>query len=109
MTDVRNDNSCPGEYIRGIVRDSQGNPLPNVRLWLRDQWGNEQRAISKSGATDLGQYDFPIASLTNIYFLNVLDAGSSRPISPRITVSHHDPNSPYSKANCHWVDWRKAH
>lgn len=93
---------CPGPSIRGTVRDAAGNPLAGVRLWRYDQWGNDQTVESKSGAGDLGQYDFPLGDTPNVHYVQVVDAAGSA-ISPVVEVQHRQGSAP--DATCHWIDW----
>lgn len=93
---------CPGPSIRGAVRDAAGNPLPGVRLWRYDQWGNQQTVETKSAQVDLGQYDFPLGDTPNVHYVQVVDAGGS-PISPTLEVQHRQGDA--SDAACHWIDW----
>lgn len=93
---------CAGPSIRGTVRDAAGNPLPDVPLWRYDQWGNQQTVASKSGAADLGQYDFPLGDIANVHYVQVVDAGGS-PISPAVEIQHRQGDA--ADAACHWLDW----
>lgn len=103
LGDLRHGNDgCPGPSIRGAVRDAGGNPLPGVRIWRYDQWGNEQTVESKSAEADLGQYDFPLGDSANIHYVQIVDA-SGAPISPRVEVPHRQ--GPAADAACHWIDW----
>jgi hypothetical protein len=92
---------CPGTYILGQVTDRAGDPLPGVRLWLVDEYNNQETAVTKSGG-DAGRYDFPIFGPPRKFYLTVVD-GSGQPISPRIEISH--ASGAQSGATCHWVDW----
>jgi len=97
---------CAGQAIRGTVYDQAGNPLPGIRLWMYDQWANEAFAESKSGAIDLGQYDFPIFHNSPVtFYVTVLGPDGSR-ISPTVEVPHRQ--GPYQAANCHWLDWKRT-
>ena len=58
---VIDDASCAGNYILGQVQNPDGSPAAGVRLAFVDQWGNRGAAVSKNGAGDLGNYDFPIS------------------------------------------------
>lgn len=93
---------CPGASIRGAVRDAAGNPLPGIRLWRYDQFGNEQTVESKSGPADIGQYDFVLGDTPNVHYVQVVDVGGS-PISPRLEVQHRQGET--ADAVCHWIDW----
>jgi len=94
---------CPGAYILGLVTDRGGAPLPDVRLRLVDEFGNEEFKVTKGGA-DAGRYDFPIFGPPRRFFLTVVD-GSTRANSPRIEVPHGVGAD--AQAQCHWVDWRR--
>lgn len=98
---------CPGQYIMGMVRDARGHPLANVPLRSTDPWGNEALAATKSSASELGRYDFPLfppSDLSITYRVVVLDA-AGRPASPEVSVPHHH-EGPDKDANCHWLDWQ---
>lgn len=100
---------CPGLYVMGDVWDARGNPLPGVRLRNTDQWGNEAFTTTKSGAGDLGHYDFPLFppdGMAVTYRLVVLDE-AGRPASPVVSVPHHH-QGPYRDASCHWLDWQEV-
>ncbi|GAB4513281.1 MAG: hypothetical protein Kow0047_24850 [Anaerolineae bacterium] len=97
---------CAGQAIRGTIYDAAGNPLPGVRVWLYDQWANESHATSKAGATDLGQYDFPIfINAPAMFYVTILGADGA-PVSPTIEVPHHQGAA--GNAPCHWLDWRRT-
>lgn len=93
---------CPGASIRGAVRDTAGNPLPGIRLWRYDQYGNEQTVETKSGPADAGQYDFVLGDTPNVHYVQVVDLGGS-PISPQLEVLHRQGDA--ADAVCHWIDW----
>ena len=94
---------CPGSYVLGRVTDAAGNALPDVRLRLVDEYGNEQAAATKSGG-EAGRYDFPIFGPPRRFYLSVVDAGG-QPLSPRIEILHGLGAQP--EATCHWADWRR--
>ena len=94
---------CPGAYILGLVTARSGAPLPDVRLRLVDEFGNEEFKVTKGGA-DAGRYDFPVFGPPRRFFLSVVD-GNTRPNSPRIEISHGVGAD--AQAQCHWVDWRR--
>ena len=94
---------CPGSYILGLVTDRGGAPLPDVRLRLVDEYGNEEFKVTKGGA-DAGRYDFPIFGPPRRFFLSVVD-GNTRTNSPRIEIPHGVGAD--AQAQCHWVDWRR--
>lgn len=94
---------CPGSYIQGTVRDRADGPLPDVRLLLADEYGNQELAATKTGS-DAGRYDFPIFGPPRRFYLSVVDAGN-RPLSPEVEISHGVGADP--EARCHWVDWQR--
>lgn len=85
----------------GQVLHWDGAPVAGVRLELADAWGNRYNAISKAGASDAGQFDFPLFSATpQTLYLTVLDDGGN-PVSSAIPVLHNvDPASTFP---CHHV------
>ncbi len=95
---------CSGNYVLGQVTDRTGSPLPNIRLNLVDEWGNQATAISKAGQGDLGRYDFPLYGAARRFFLTVVDA-AGRPMSAEVEIRH--GLAPNADATCHWVDWRR--
>ncbi len=98
---VWHDTNCPGGYVVGQVLNWDGAPVAGVRLELADAWGNRYTAFSKAGASDAGQFDFPLFSATpQTLYLTVLDGGGN-PASPAIPVLHNvDPASTFP---CHHV------
>lgn len=95
---------CAGTYILGQVTDRSGRPLPEVRLKLADEWGNQATAASKAGQADLGRYDFPIYGAARRFYLTVVD-GAGQPLSAAVEIRH--GLAPHADATCHWVDWRR--
>lgn len=95
---------CPGAYILGRVTDAQARPLAGVRLQLVDEYGNQQTQISKSGANEVGRYDFPLFGPPRRFYLSVVDA-QNRPLSPVIEIPHGVGGAP--QATCHWADWQR--
>lgn len=100
---IQNHNNCPGHYIVGAVLNKDGAPLGGVRIVMVDEWGNRAEAVSKTGATDAGRYDFPINSFANRYSLTVVDSGGT-PISAPITVEHLQGYG--GDSSCHTVVWQ---
>ena len=94
---------CPGAYILGLVTDRSGAPLPDVRLRLADEYGNEEFKTTKGGA-DAGRYDFPIFGPPRRFYLTVVD-GSARPLSMPVEIPH--GLGADAQAQCHGVDWRR--
>ncbi len=99
---VTHHRDCPGNYIIGRVLNAAGGPVAGVRLAMVDEWGNRAEAISKSGASDYGNYDFLLNPFANRYTVTVVD-GSGRPISPPVTVDHLQGAG--GNAPCHTVIW----
>jgi hypothetical protein len=95
---------CPGTYALGIVTDRGGNPLPNVRLNLVDEFGNAGTAVTKPGPGDTGRYDFPMSGPPRRFYLSIVDE-SGRALSPRVEILHELP--PQEGKGCRWVDWRR--
>jgi hypothetical protein len=95
---------CPGAYILGVVTDQAGSGLASVRLWLVDEYGNQDTKTTKSAAGEVGRYDFPLFGPPRRFYLTVVDA-SGHPISPRVEVLHGLGAS--AQASCHWVDWQR--
>lgn len=96
---------CPDDSIRGKVYDRGGNPIADVRLWLVDEYGNEDFKASKREQVDLGKYDFPIFGPPRKFYLTVLN-GSGHPDSQRIEIIHKRP--PNEGFTCHFVDWQRS-
>lgn len=94
---------CPASGIFGSVRDAAGNPLPHVRLWRYDQFGNEDLLETGSGDADRGQYQFLFEDTPNVQYVQVIDA-SGVLISPVVEVQHRQGDAP--DALCHQVDWQ---
>jgi hypothetical protein len=101
---VSHHTSCPGQYIVGQVIGADGAPRAGVRIVLVDQWGNRADAISKSGATDFGNYDFPLNDFANQYTLRVVDE-AGRAVSPPVVVDHRQGEG--GDAPCHTIIWRE--
>ncbi len=95
---------CPGNYILGRVTGPGGDPLPNVRLLLVDEYGNAEDKLSKAGANDAGQYDFPLFGAHRRFYLSIADAGGN-PLSPVVEIDFGVGTDP--GATCHRLDWRK--
>ncbi len=95
---------CPGNYVLGQVTDRAGNPLPDIRLKLVDEYGNVQYAVSKPGPADKGLYDFPVTGPPRRLTLTVVDADEG-PLSEGIEIGHQVGDNP--DATCHWVDWQR--
>ncbi len=94
---------CPGSYVLGLVTDRGGAPLPEVRLRLADEYGNEEFKVTKGG-TDAGRYDFPLFGPPRRLYLSVVGV-SGHPLSPRVEIPHGVGAD--AQATCHWADWRR--
>jgi len=99
---VTHHRECPGNYLVGRVLNAAGGPVAGVRLTMVDQWGNRAEAVSKSGATDFGNYDFMLNAFPNRYTVTVVD-GAGQPISAPVTVDHRQGAG--GDAPCHTVIW----
>jgi hypothetical protein len=98
---IQHDTNCPGSYVMGRVINTGGGPVAGIQVNLRDQWGNQAYTASKSGATDYGLFDFPIASGSpHELYLTVMD-GSGNPISATFTIFHKMGDA--GDAPCHHV------
>ena len=95
---------CPGTYALGVVTDRGGNPLPNVRLSLVDEFGNAAMAQTKPGPGDTGRYDFPMSGPPRRFYLQIVDE-SGRGLSQRVEILH--DLAPQEGKGCRWVDWRR--
>ncbi len=85
---IVHDHNCPGAYIMGRVLDVTGAPMAGVTIKFRDEWGNQASAVSKSGGSDFGMFDFPIPSNSpHELYLWVVDPADNQ-ISPTITIQH---------------------
>ncbi|MCB0064520.1 MAG: hypothetical protein KDE19_20495, partial [Caldilineaceae bacterium] len=96
---IVHDNTCPGQYVMGRIVNQSGAPVAGVWVKLRDDWGNETTAVSKSGAIDFGMFDFPIPSGAphNLY-ITVLGEGGA-PASATYTIPHRQGEG--GDASCH--------
>ncbi len=97
---VTNHASCPGHYLLGEILNREGNPVAGIRITLIDSWGNTAEAISKSGETDYGLFDFPLNSAANQYTVTVVD-DTGAPISPPTVVDHLQGSA--GDAPCHTI------
>ena len=95
---------CPALTVRGTVRDDAGNPLPAIRLWRYDQWGNEEILQTRGGAADAGVYEFSIEDTPNVHYLQIVDS-SGAIVSPVVEVPHRQGEA--GDAVCHVVDWTR--
>ena len=98
---IENNSDCPGSYVMGRIINYDDAPVAGVQVHLRDEWGNEAYAVSKSGTNDYGMFDFPIPSGAphNLY-LTVMD-GTGNPISATFTIPHKQGNA--GDAPCHHI------
>lgn len=105
LSSVSTDNNCPGNYIMGRVLNRQGAPVGGVVVQMVDQWGNRAIAVSKSGAVDAGQFDFPIYSGSRLELSFTVMGPDGAPASPTITLRY-PPES--GDARCYHLVWRNA-
>jgi hypothetical protein len=96
---------CGGTYVLGHVVSHSGEPLPGVRLLLVDDFNNRAFAITKSGQTDLGRYDFPVSGPPRRFSLSVVDEAGA-PISRSVSFAYYG-NTPDAQATCYWIDWQR--
>ncbi len=99
---VSHHSACPGHYIIGQVLNRADQPVAGVHISLVDQWGNRADAVSKSGAADYGNYDFPLNHFANRYTLTITDEAGN-PLSAPVIVDHLQGDS--GDAPCHTVVW----
>lgn len=106
MGNLRHDDQCPGQYIMGIVRNSQGSAVSGVRVNLVDGWGNRYQAVSKSGVNDAGRFDFPIygQDAPQNLVVQVVDM-HGRPLSLPFVVPHRTVEGSYQP--CHHLSIRR--
>ncbi|MEZ4859988.1 MAG: transglycosylase domain-containing protein [Caldilineaceae bacterium] len=98
---IVHDNDCPGQYIMGRILNREGAPVAGVHVKMRDQWGNEANAVSKSGAVDYGMFDFPIPSgAPNELWVTVLD-GAGNAASAPFRIPHRMEEA--GDASCHHI------
>ncbi|MBW7886647.1 MAG: carboxypeptidase regulatory-like domain-containing protein [Caldilineaceae bacterium] len=98
------DNNCPGNYVVGRVLNAAGGPVPGVTVRMVDQWGNQSVAVSKSGASDFGRFDFPLyPSGPRDLYVTVLDERGS-PASPTVTLRYPPPEG----TPCYYVEWKRT-
>lgn len=98
---IVHDTNCPGAYIMGRIINWSGGPVAGVHVHLRDQWGNQADAVSKSGGGDYGLFDFPLASnAPHELYLTVID-GAGNLVSPTFIIQHNQGTA--GNAPCHHV------
>jgi penicillin-binding protein 1C len=105
LSSISTDNNCPGNYIMGRVLNRQGAPVGGVVVQMVDQWGNRATAVSKSGAVDAGQFDFPIYSGSRLELSFTVIGPDGAPASPTVTLRY-PPES--GDARCYHLVWRNA-
>lgn len=97
---IAHDTFCPGEYIMGQVLNRNGTPVAGVRVVAIDEWGNRNETLSKRGAADYGNYDFPIGTAQRDLYVLIVD-NADEPISETAWIRHRKTND----APCHHVVW----
>ena len=98
---VIHDANCPGSYVMGRMVNADGAPVAGITVYLRDEWGNYAYTTSKSGASDYGQFDFPIpAAAPHQLYLTIVD-GNGNQISPAFAIPHKQGEA--GDAPCHHV------
>lgn len=84
----------------GQVLNSQGTPVAGVRVAAVDEWGNRSETVSKGGALDFGDYDFPISEARRDFFITIVDdAGTA--LSETAWIQHRK----FTDLPCHHVVW----
>ncbi|MBV7338160.1 transglycosylase domain-containing protein [Chloroflexi bacterium TSY] len=102
---VEHGNNCPGNYIMGRIINSEGGPVPGVRVRAIDEWGNQSDAVSKGGAGEVGLFDIPLyTDRPRDIYVNVLD-GAGNPISAATLVPHRKGSV---ETGCHMVVFRRV-
>jgi len=101
VTPVVHDNNCPGQYVMGRIVNSSGEPVAGVWVKMRDQWGNETTAVSKSGAIDYGMFDFPIPSGSPHELSLTVVGEDGVPLSATITIPHRQGEA--AELSCHHI------
>jgi hypothetical protein len=107
VRNLASSNECNGasNLILGRVLDRSGNPMPDIRLHLVDEFNavNDIKA-TKSGANEAGMYNFPVFDPGRRYYLTIVDVNGT-PLSDRVEIEHHVGAN--AKATCHWADWEQ--
>lgn len=95
---------CGGTYVLGRVLDRNGEPISGVRLHLVDEFANEAFAVTKSGPSDMGRFDFPVAGPPRRFSLSVVnEAGAA--LSRTVGFTYYG-DAADAQATCYWVDWQ---
>jgi len=97
---VAHDHFCPGDYVMGQVLNSNGTPMAGVRVAAVDEWGNRTIIITKGGAADYGNYDFPVGEHRRDIFITVVDE-LDNPLSETAWIQHRNLDD----IPCHHVIW----
>jgi len=92
--------TCTGHSIRGLVRNSEGAPVPGVTVRAVDEWGNVYTGVSKVDPP--GRYDLPINSVVTTYQVGVV--AGDQPLSAIVAVRHSERFS-QQPAACHILNW----
>ena len=100
MAGLTSDSNCPGSYIMGRILNAQGGPVAGATVIMQDEWGNKFVAVSKSGESDYGGFDFPLGYASAVSLnITVLDEAGN-PAGPTVTVRHLAPDD---LSPCHHV------
>ena len=84
----------------GQVLNRNGTPVAGVRVVAIDEWGNRNETLSKRGAADYGNYDFPIGTAQRDLYVLIVD-NADEPISETAWIRHRKTDD----APCHHVVW----
>jgi hypothetical protein len=96
---------CGGNYVLGRITARNGDPLPGVRVRLLDEFANEAFAVTKSGQSDMGRYDFPVSGPPRRFSVSVVDESGAALSRPAGFAYYGD--SADAQASCYWVDWQR--
>lgn len=87
-----------GGYIRGVVYGAGGSGLPGINVHLYNNQGYDERAVSKSGAIDMGAYDFPMGPDAARFYLEIVDSLGNPRSAPEVVD--------YAPRCTSYVDWQ---
>lgn len=100
---TRTDN-CPTPSIAVSVLDENGNPESGVKLWLYDQWGNEETVDTSFSNDNHGESFFTLNSEPNVYYLQIIDTQGTIIVTP-VEILHGNETS--AEGMCHTVVWTR--
>ena len=100
---LHTNDACPQAAIAGVVRNASGDPLPEVRIWRYDLFGNEEVVSTAIENGERGQFRLLIKDTADTHYVQIVDAGGVV-ISPVMAVDHRQGNA--GDALCHLIDWQ---